>query len=181
MILASVVGLVVMCGGGLVFFAVLGSRFSGWETTQFHGCTIKVPPGKQLRERTDASPGFTVHEVAYRRKETGSQYFLLVSEQLPAQLRGVDIKRLVATTVTLSDQQMVMRSGVSGLQGTVIRGPAGFSNCQAEYFIQNGRMVVTIYAPYSVIRNRVGGERAPRTNELELDRPDEFFESLSFR
>ncbi|MFK8112674.1 MAG: hypothetical protein AB8B91_10740 [Rubripirellula sp.] len=182
-IAASGLGVVLICGGAVVFFAVLGNMHSGWETAMFHGCTIKVPPGKELREKTTTLPGgFVVHEVLYRRRESGSQYILMVSDQLPAKLRNAKITQLVTNlSVGLVNEEMVLRSGVNGVKGTIARGGRGFNDCQAEYFVRDGRMIVTLYAPYSAIKERVGGQRDPRSNELALDQPEEFFESLSFR
>jgi hypothetical protein len=175
-------GLLLFCGGMWVLFAFFVGLHSGWETFKFYGCTIKMPPGKQLTETKQThSAGFTFHEVVNRRRESESQYIIRVSERLPGRLRSLKINRLVDNTITLANQRSVVRDSVSGLRGTIVRGVAGYTGCEAECFTHDERMVITIYAPYSTIKDRIGGERPPRSNENALDRPEEFFESLNFR
>jgi len=41
-------------------------------------------------------------------------------------------------------------------------------------------MVILAYLPYSVIKDRVIGKMTPRKNQRDLDKPEEFFESLGF-
>jgi hypothetical protein len=44
----------------------------------------------------------------------------------------------------------------------------------------DGTMVILAYLPYSVIKDRVIGKMTPRKNQRDLDKPEEFFESLGF-
>lgn len=167
-----------MCGGVVVVLG-LGARFSGWEPTTFHGYTVNVPPGEKFKEKTTNAPGVVIHEKIFRRRETGSQYILMVSERTTAQMRGSTIDEVIRnSTIMLSNQSKIERAGISGVKGVILNDE--LKGAEAEYFIHNQRLVVTAYAAYSVIKDRIGGERAARTNESELDKPEEFFESLQF-
>jgi hypothetical protein len=167
-----------MCGGA-IFVLGLGARFSGWEETTFHGYTVNVPPGEKLRENTGNMPGVTIHEKVFRRKETGSQYILMVSEPLALQVRDVTIDELIQhSTITVGNQSRIERAGISGVKGAIMDGE--LKGAEAEYFLHNRKLVITVYAAYSAIKERVGGKRTVRLNESELDKPEEFFESLKF-
>jgi hypothetical protein len=166
-----------MCGGAFALFAFLGARHSGWEPTTFHGYTVKMPPGGQMKEKTTTLPGATIHEHGHRRRETGSQYFLMVSEPLAQQQRNMDVNQMLRNgTVRVGNQRAVERAGIAGIRGTILDGE--LKHGEAEYFMHNGRLIVTAYAPYSEFRDRMGGKRQARSNESELDKPEEFFESL---
>lgn len=52
---------------------------------------------------------------------------------------------------------------------------------EAEIFVHNGKLVISMYAPYSEIKDRVGGKTKPRSNERKLDDPETFFASLRFQ
>jgi hypothetical protein len=180
-ILAAVgFSMLLICGGLFAYFVHRGMQHSGWQQVTFHGYTIKMPSEK-LKQRTVPQPGVTVHEAVYRRRESGSQYLLLVSQPSVAELRSLDVNELVRrSSVTLAGQRQVQRAGIAGIRGTVIAGPFGAKGSEAEFFMHNGNMIIAIYAPYSAIRDNVGGGRPSRDNERELDRPEEFFESLTF-
>lgn len=168
---------IVICGGVVGVLAYLGSQHSGWEETTFHGYTVKMPPGSRMQEKTTNLPGATIHEHGHQRRETGSQYFLMVSEPLEAQLQRLEVKQILdRSTVLIGNHQEVVRGGVTGIKGTILDGE--LADAEAEYFFHNGRLIVTAYAPYSKFKQRVGGKRSPRINETELDKPEEFFESL---
>ena len=168
-----------LCGGAVGAFAIFGPRHSGWEEQTIRGYTVKMPPGKQLKQRSTKVPWSTVHETIYRRRESGSQYILMVSDSLPPELRGTDIQELLRTSqVGIGGLEPVTRSGVSGIHGTMQTGE--LQGAEAEYFLHNGKMVVLVYAAYSEFKDRIGGKMRPRVNESDLDKPDEFFESLKF-
>ncbi|MCC9657225.1 zinc-ribbon domain-containing protein [Rhodopirellula halodulae] len=185
-VLGILAGIAVMCVvlivGGLLGVGYLATRHSGWTTAKFHGYTIKMPAGEDRREKSQQFPGTTVHELAGRRRETGSQYSFVVAK-LPSTISSdMNIEELVdAMRIRLKDQYPVERSGVNGVAGTMLTGFGGVEGSLCEIFTHNGNLIVTMYSPYSEIRDLVGGEREPRSNESSLDKPSEFFESLQLK
>ncbi|WP_236696678.1 hypothetical protein [Rhodopirellula islandica] len=184
-IISTIVGLgvlsVVLCAGGIFAIGYLGSRHSGWTSVSYKGYTINMPAGEDRRDKSQQFPGTTVHELTGRRKETGSQYSLVVAD-LPAAIDpSIPIAELLRDMrIRLSNSRPVARSGVDGMAGTMQSGVGGIEGSDCEIFVHNRNLVVVMYSPYSEIRDLVGGQREPRSNESELDKPSEFFDSLEF-
>lgn len=174
-------GTLMLLGAGLVMLATSGMlkpRHSGWETASFHGVRVKLPAGGDQTKRAKTMIGISTDEILGRRKESGSQYSLLVTRLNSAYAQAADLDTLVERmNMSLSDKRPVERNGVRGLQGTVVSGsvPGG---TEMEFFLKNNRLVVATYSPYSKIKEKIGGSMMPRVNERELDKPSEFFESL---
>ncbi|QEG41679.1 hypothetical protein UC8_37050 [Roseimaritima ulvae] len=168
-----------LCGGIILAIGMAGSRHSGWAAESFRGYTINMPAGKERQRKSQQFPGTTVHELIARRKETGSQYSLVVAS-LPAPLQqsGGTGALLDQMSIRLSDRRPVNRSGVEGVAGTMVSGAGMVQGAECEAFLHNGNLVIATYAPYSKIKHRVGGTRSARSNERELDKPEEYFESL---
>jgi hypothetical protein len=82
------------------------------------------------------------------------------------------------STVTLGNQSRIERAGITGIKGVIVDGE--LEGAEAEYYLHNRRLVVTVYGAYSAFKERIGGKRLARTNESDLDKPEEFFESLKF-
>ncbi|MEO9595232.1 MAG: hypothetical protein ABJG45_27040, partial [Rhodopirellula bahusiensis] len=173
---------ILLCAGGIFAIGYLGSRHSGWTSVKYKGYTINMPAGEDRRDKSQQFPGTTVHELTGRRKETGSQYSLVVAK-LPSVIRqNIPIEELLRDMlIRLSNQYPVTRSGVNGMAGTMQSGVGGIEGSDCEIFVHNGNLIVAMYSPYSEIRDLVGGQREPRSNESELDKPSEFFESLEFK
>ena len=170
-----------ICCGVLGGLAYVGSRPTGWQEVTFHGYSIKMPGGEMLRENSTQRPGEVIHELSYRRRETGSQYILTVTDITVRGLDDLTIKDLMKfAQVTLGNERTVQRQGVEGLAGTVVAGKNALIGTEAEYFIHRGKIVVVVYAPYSEIKDDIGGKISVRSNERELDDPETFFESLQF-
>ena len=140
-----------------------------------------MPKGNDRKNKTN-NVGFgavTVYEMIGRRKETGSQYSIVVADlgaNIPDQTLDSIVDRMA---ITLGDQRDVTRAGVQGIAGTIVRG-VGAQGAKAEVFLHNRKLVALVYAPYSKIKDRVGGTMTPRSNEASLDKPEEFFASLKF-
>ncbi|MEO9935074.1 hypothetical protein [Rhodopirellula bahusiensis] len=185
-IISTIVGVgvlsILLCAGGIFAIGYLGSRHSGWTSVKYKGYTINMPAGEDRRDKSQQFPGTTVHELTGRRKETGSQYSLVVAK-LPSVIRqNIPIEELLRDMlIRLSNQYPVTRSGVNGMAGTMQSGVGGIEGSDCEIFVHNGNLIVAMYSPYSEIRDLVGGQREPRSNESELDKPSEFFESLEFK
>ncbi|MAP07852.1 MAG: hypothetical protein CMM00_03150 [Rhodopirellula sp.] len=185
-IIGTLVGLgvlsIVLCAGGIFAVGYLGSRYSGWTTVSYKGYTVNMPAGEDRRDKSQQFPGTTVHELTGRRKETGSQYSLVVAD-LPAAIDpSIPIAELLRDMrIRLSNSRPVTRSGVDGMAGTMQSGVGGIEGSDCEIFVHNRNLVVVMYSPYSEIQDLVGGKREPRSNESELDKPSEFFDSLQFK
>jgi len=67
-----------------------------------------------------------------------------------------------------------------GIHGTVVSGGLAPSGTQVEVFRISSTMVFLYYTPFSIAKETLKSTKAPRDNEEELDKPDEFFESLQF-
>ena len=185
-IIGTLVGLgvlsIVLCAGGIFAVGYLGSRHSGWTAVSYKGYTVNMPAGEDRRDKSQQFPGTTVHELTGRRKETGSQYSLVVAD-LPAAIDpSIPIAELLRDMrIRLSNSRPVTRSGVDGMAGTMQSGVGGIEGSDCEIFVHNRNLVVVMYSPYSEIQDLVGGKREPRSNESELDKPSEFFDSLQFK
>ncbi|MFG0267820.1 MAG: hypothetical protein ACF8AM_22115 [Rhodopirellula sp. JB055] len=185
-IISTIAGLgvlcVLLCAGGVFAIKYLGSRHSGWTSVQFKGYTINMPAGEDRRDKSQQFPGTTVHELMGRRKETGSQYSLVVA-QLPAAIPpNISIEELAQDMlIRLSSSHPITRSGVDGIAGTMQSGAGFLKGSPCEVYLHEGNLVVATYSPYSEIRDLVGGQREPVSNESELDKPSEFFDSLQFK
>lgn len=173
---------VLLCAGAIFAIGYAGSRHSGWTSESFQGYTIQMPAGTERKRRSEQQPFTTIHELIAQRRETGSQYSLTVAS-LPDAARlnrlNITVEQLLEKgTIRFTDQRPVTRSGVQGVAGTILSGAGVTPGAECESFLHNGKMIVVTYAPYSKIKDSVGGTRKPRTNERELDKPEEFFESL---
>ncbi|XZE54371.1 hypothetical protein SH139x_000332 [Planctomycetaceae bacterium SH139] len=172
---------VLLCGGGIVGLGVLGSMSSGWKTETFRGFAISMPAGKDRQTKSEQTPNAVVHELIARRKETGSQYSLVVVDIPNARGANISVDQLVGNMqIRLSNRVAVTRSGVPGISGKMAAGAVAINGAEVELFLHQGTLVVATYAPYSVIKDRIGGTRKPRTNERNLDDPEVFFSSLKF-
>ncbi len=170
---------VLLCAGTLFAIGYAGSRHSGWTSESFQGYTIQMPSGTDRQRKSQQHPGTTVHEMIARRKETGSQYSLVVATLPPQVQQAVNIDQLLDNMrIRFADRRPVTRSGVQGTAGTMVSGVGAVEGAECEAFLHSGKLIITTYAPYSEIKDKVGGTRKPRTNERELDKPEEFFESL---
>ncbi|EGF26985.1 hypothetical protein RBWH47_04024 [Rhodopirellula baltica WH47] len=185
-IISTIAGLgllcILLCAGGIFAVGYLGSRHSGWTSVTYKGYTVSMPAGEDRRDKSQQFPGTTVHELTGRRKETGSQYSLVVAD-LPAVIDpNIPIAELLRDMrIRLSNPRPVTRSGVKGMAGTMQSGVGAIEGSDCEIYVHNRNLVVMMYSPYSEIKDLVGGRREPRSNESELDKPSEFFDSLEFR
>ncbi|NND98170.1 MAG: hypothetical protein HKN47_12655 [Pirellulaceae bacterium] len=181
----ALVGLL-LCGGGVALVAtgVLGPKHSGWQTITFEGCTLNMPGKGNDRTKTQNQGfGVVIKERAFKRAESGSEYSIAVS-QLPNMPDGSKptLDLLVENMkISMSNRKPVTRSGVKGYAGTITSGASAAKGSEVEIFIKDGKLVLTAYSPYSKIKDLVGGTRAARPNERELDKPEQFFESLKIQ
>lgn len=172
---------VLLCAGGIFGLAYLGTRHSGWTTEQFQGYTIDMPAGKDRKTQSQQRPLTTIHELSARRKETGSQYSLLVAK-VPGGGANMSVEDMIRSMQLLVfDDRSITRDGVRGVAGKMAGSSQGAQASEAEIFLHNGNLVVAMYSAYSKIQFAVGGTRDPRKNERDLDKPDEFFASLQFQ
>ena len=171
-----------ICGGLIGLGLFLGGH-SGWKQESLQGYTVNMPGrGKQKRDTTKRE-NLLLHEVSGQRRESGSQYSLVVT-RLPKLPNGssVTIKQLRDNPFfRMSGSRAVVRNGVQGLAGKTMAGFGQSAGAEIEVFIHKGDLVAMIYAPYHLIKTQVGGTMKPRSNERELDKPNEFFESIKFK
>ncbi len=185
MILGAIAGVgVLLCAGllGLAATGVIGVRHSGWEQATLQGVSIKMPKAGKVTTKTTPAAGSTIYEITTQRRESGSQYILVVAKFTAAELQALSIQEIIEIQqIVLSNRRSVTRDGVTGLAGTVASIPdTSLLGADVELFADQGTMVIVAYLPYSIIKDRVGGKMTPRRNEPDLDKPDEYFESLGF-
>ncbi len=138
-----------------------------------------MPAGNDTQQRSQTVSGVTVHEKIGRRKESGSQFSLVVTQLNLPPLQNLELSELIdSMQMRISNRRSVQRGGLTGIAGTITAGVGGVEGAEAEIFLHQNKLIVVAYAPYSKIKDRVGGTMKPRANERELDRPDEFFASL---
>lgn len=184
-ILGAIAGVgVLLCAGliGLAATGVIGARHSGWEPATIQGVNVKMPKAGKVTNRTTPAPGVMVYEIITQRRESGSQYILAVAKFTAPELQALSIQQIIELKqMTLSNRRSVTRSGVTGVAGTVASIPdVTLLGAEVELFARDGTQIIMAYMPYSVIKDRVGGKMTPRRNERDLDKPEEFFESLGF-
>ena len=179
--------ILVMCGGltALITSGALRAGHRGWKTVSFEGFSIKMPKGSQTVEHDESGAGFASKELHAQRTESGSQYMLGVTHipELPA--RSLSIRKILDNThLVVSDRREVIRDGVNGIAGRVTamkplatgKLPIG---SEIEIFQQGPYVIMACYMPYSLVEGHNPGK--VRSNERELDRPEEFFASLRLR
>lgn len=170
-----------LCVVGVLGLAFLGTRHSGWSTEESQGYKIGMPAGDDRRRQSKQTPLTTIHELSALRKETGSQYSLLVA-RVPAVRPDTTVESVIRKMqMVVLDERPVTRNGVDGVAGRLVASLQGAEAAEAEIFLHDGNLVVAMYSAYSKIRFAIGGTRDPRKNERELDKPDEFFDSLQLR
>lgn len=174
-----VAGLGVLGCAGLIGLAVFNAgSHSGWQTVNERGYSFKLPVGRVTRTPTLQGTGI---KLVAQRRESGAMYgveILTLPVDPPPEM-GLE-QLLEAGGSVLSGTRSVNRNGVMGIHGTVVSGALAPSGTQVEVFRVRSRMVFLYYTPFSIARETLKSTKAPRDNEEELDKPDEFFESLQF-
>jgi len=139
-----------------------------------------MPAGKNRMQKSHQHPLTTIYELSGRRKESGSQYTLLVAK-IPDPPAGMAVEDMIREMkLLILDQQPIRRNGVDGIAGRWTHESMAAEASEAEVFFHNGHLVALMYSPYSKIQFAIGGTQSPRENERELDRPLEFFTSVRF-
>lgn len=185
-IIGSIVGVVMLvcCGGiGLVATGKIGPGHSGWKQSAFHGYKVDMPGNGRQKQVTDRGAGLTGYELIAQRSESGSIYSIGVTRVPAGQIDGSRLREAYTNNpeISISGLQEINRGGVAGIKGVVSGGDPKLIGAQVEIFYHNSSLVILSYRPYSVITARSKGGRAPRSNEKELDKPDEFFSSIKFQ
>lgn len=169
---------VLMCAGVFGTIGYLATRSSGWQSAELRGYTIDMPGGKEPETRAQPSAVMVAHEMRARRRETGSQYSLVVGD-LGGAVADMTVDDFVGNgRIMLVNRQSIERNGVRGVSGKIISGVGAGS--EAEIFVHNRHLVMSLYSPYSVIKDEVGGRMKPKAKEREMDEPEKFFASLRF-
>lgn len=167
--------------GGAVVYSNMPAKHQGWETVTFSGYDLQLPPGDDSRfTEDDENAGNVEQRITGVRSESGSQYVLTVIYNQSLRADAYELETLIARIgLVISNQKEMIRKGRRSIAGTVESGPDLMQGCEVEVFRDGKQLVVAAYMPYSIIRTRIREADPPQANERELDRPDEFFASIS--
>ncbi|MDE0866209.1 MAG: hypothetical protein OSA98_20675 [Rubripirellula sp.] len=182
LIVGGVVGALGLLGcAGLIGIAFVNAgSHSGWQTMSEEGYTFLLPRGPAIKKPINKTHGIGSISNGMRR-ETGSQYIFETITLTVAPPASIDLQQMLAVGgVVLTDTRPVTRDGVLGIHGTVVSGPGTPAGTQSEIFRRGNTMVFLHYTPFSKAKAVTGSTQTPRPNEEELDKPNEFFESLQF-
>ena len=178
-----VAGLGVLGCAGLIAVAVSrAGTHSGWTTMNEQGVEFKFPPGRVKTTPTQNMPGATGTRLNAVRLESGSLYgFETFTFKVPPP-PGMRVEELMTWEGSkVTDPRAVWRGGVRGYHYTVISATGIPPGTELEVFLRNNKIYSLTYSAYSKAKASTTSTKTPRENEQELDKPEEFFESLRFK
>lgn len=151
-----------------------------WQSVIVGQCRVKFPPTNDpLRQSTEKNNVQSTMLVDFR-LETDSQYSLIVMSSSVAEALGTPEAVLESLNVTLTDLRSIRRNGAEGMAAKVVGGNRMYPHDTEIEIVQKGNVLVMAhYQPYSATRVVGRDPAAPRPNERDLDRPEEFFESVT--
>ncbi|TVP93928.1 MAG: hypothetical protein EA381_20885 [Planctomycetaceae bacterium] len=151
-----------------------------WEAVVVAQCRAKFPPENVRDLNTIVKDGVTSTMLIDFRLETDSQYSIIVMSGESGNVLLTPEQFAETLTVSLSNLRPVHRNGADGVAAKVETGdrmlPRG---TEIEILKKGNVLVITHYQPYSATRNPERDELIPKYNERELDKPEEFFASIT--
>lgn len=158
----------------------VGLQGIGWETVIVGPCRAKFPPGNAPSRNTTVKNGVTSTMLIDFRRETDSQYSIIVMSADTEEAILTPDKFAESLNVSLTNLRPVQRNGANGIAAKVETGNRMLPrDTEIEILRKGNTLVVANYQPYSATRVPERDKLIPKPNERELDRPEDFFASLT--
>jgi len=95
---------------------------------------------------------------------------------------GVSVEEIINSGGgVFANLRPVTRSGVRGIHFSVVSLDTVPPGTEIEAFLRQKTIYMFTYTAYSKGKSHTTSTKTPRENEQELDKPNEFFESINFK
>ena len=184
LIVGGIIGGIGILGcAGLVGLAVIAARSqSGWQSISQQGVTVQFPAGR-VTEKSNNNSASSGKSFRVGNPETGSVFGLQIIDMRVPPPPGLSLEEVMQLGGTkFSKTRPVSRDGKLGFHATVTSSsftgiPPG---SETEMFRRGNTIIILDYVPFSKQTAGATDAKPPRDNEREIDKPNEFFESLQF-